>query len=193
MLFRLDDAVFHFLYAPGGGPLTLVAVVFSALGGGWGAFAIVPLFFRPQSRRFAGWLAATLGATAVLVFALKAVLRRGRPFTVYAGLRHALLDSPTDYSLPSGHAAGSFAFAFFVVEVLLTRRPRRPRSPAAVAGSVGLVLFASCVGVSRVVLGFHFPSDVLAGAILGASIGAGAGRRFARKMRGVAAPAQPQM
>ncbi len=167
-----------------------MAVVFSALGGGWGAFAIVPLFFRPPSRRFAGWLAATLAVTAAVVFALKAIVGRGRPFTVYTGLHRALLDSPTDYSCPSGHAAGSFAFALFVAEALLARRPR---PPYALAASVALVLFASGVGVSRVVLGFHFPFDVLAGATLGGSIGAAAGRRFGRKTRELPRPPQPQM
>jgi undecaprenyl-diphosphatase len=194
MLFGIDDVLFHLLYARGGGPLTLVAAVFSALGEGWVAFALLPLFFLPRARRFAGWLGATLAVTAVLVFALKALLHRGRPFTVYTGLRLTLLNSPTDYSLPSGHAAGSFAFAFFVVEVL---RARRPRPRYAVAASVGLVLFAACVGVSRVVLGFHFPLDVLAGTVLGTTVGAGSGRRFGRKTSHktevLPAPPQPQM
>jgi undecaprenyl-diphosphatase len=175
MLFRFDDYVFHLLYGRGG-PFELAAVVLSAMGEGWSVLAIVPLFFLPRARRFAAWLAGTLTLTAGIVFALKALIGRGRPFTVYTGLRRALLDSPTDYSLPSGHAAGSFAFALFVAHVMMARRPRTPQ---AIAGSIALVVLAGCISVSRVVLGFHFPLDVVAGAILGAALGTVAGRRFA--------------
>jgi undecaprenyl-diphosphatase len=176
MLFRFDDYVFHLLYGRGG-PFELAAVVLSALGEGWSILAIVPLAFMPRARHFAAWLAGTLVATAVIVFALKALIGRGRPFTVYTGLRRALLDSPTDYSMPSGHAAGSFAFALFVAHVMMARRPR---TSDAIAGSIALVVLAAGISTSRVVLGFHFPLDVLAGAVLGATIGTLAGRRFNR-------------
>jgi len=187
MLLRLDDYLFHLLYAGGNGPLTAAAIVFSALGGGWGMLVLVPLAARPRTRRLAAWLAGTLGLTAVIVFALKDVIGRGRPFTVYEGLRQTLLDSPTDFSLPSGHAAGSFAFALFVAQVLLLRKPR---ASYAVLASLGLVAFASCVAVSRVVLGFHFPFDVMAGAALGSAIGTAGGRRFARGARVAAGSAE---
>jgi undecaprenyl-diphosphatase len=176
MLFRLDDYLFHLLYAGGRGPLTTAAMVLSALGGGWAILAIVPLAFRPGTRRFAVWLVGTLAATAAVVFVLKGVIGRGRPCTVYGGLGVTLLGSPTDCSLPSGHAAGSFAFAFFVMEVLRVR----PRSRYAVAASTALIVFASGVALSRVVLGFHFPLDVVAGATLGAAMGMVAGRQFHR-------------
>jgi undecaprenyl-diphosphatase len=176
MLFRLDDHLFHLLYGRGG-PLEMAAVVLSALGEGWSVLAILPLALSPRTRRFAAWLFGTLAVTAAVVFAAKALIGRGRPFVVYSGLRRALLDSPTDYSLPSGHAAGSFAFALFVTHVLMARRPR----PAyALPSSIALVLLAACIGVSRVVLGFHFPLDVAAGATLGSVIGGVAGRWFTR-------------
>jgi undecaprenyl-diphosphatase len=180
MLFRLDDYLFHLLYAggPGGNrALTLAAVVLSAIGEGRMMLAILPLAILPAWRRFAAWLTGTLALTGILVFALKAIIGRGRPFTVYEGLRRELLDSPTDHSFPSGHAAGSFAFAFFVTQVLLARRPR-PRF--AIPSVIALVLLAAGIAVSRVVLGFHFPLDVLAGAVLGAAIGTVAGGRFVR-------------
>lgn len=177
MLFRLDDYLFHLLYLGGAGPLATAAAVLSAVGGGWAVFALLPLAIRPGSRRFAAWLAGTLAATAVLVFALKALIGRGRPCTVYEGLRQTLLDSPTDCSLPSGHAAGSFAFALFVAVVLLARRPR---PSYAIGASLGLVLLAAGVAVSRVALGFHFPLDVVAGGVLGGTVGLLGGRRFIR-------------
>jgi len=178
MLFRLDDYLFHLLYAGGRGPLTTAAIALSALGGGWSLLALAPLLYRVRTRRFALWLLGTLVATAAIVFVLKGLIGRGRPCTVYAGLRLALANSPTDCSLPSGHAAGCFAFALFTTQVLLARR--RPGDPGAIAAAAGILLFATCVALSRVVLGFHFPLDVTAGAILGAAMGAAAGRQFAR-------------
>jgi undecaprenyl-diphosphatase len=180
MLPRPDDYLFHLLYAGDSRPLTLVAVVLSAIGEGRSILLIVPLAIIPAWRRFAAWLIGTLALTGILVFVLKALVGRGRPFTVYDDLRRALLDSPTDHSFPSGHAAGSMAFALFVSQVLLAQRPRRP---SAILGSIGLVLLAAAIGVSRVMLGFHFPSDVVAGTILGATIGTVAGRRYNRGVR----------
>jgi membrane-associated phospholipid phosphatase len=59
-------------------------------------------------------------------------------------------------SFPSGHAVGSMAVVATLVVLLW---PTRHRWTVVVAGSV----FAAAVGASRVYLGFHFPSDVLAG------------------------------
>jgi len=172
----LDDALFHALYTAGGAPGRAAALAFSAIGGGWSLLALVPLAFLRTTRRFAAWTFAVLTGTAILVFLLKELVGRGRPVTVYSHLERVLLDSPTDHSFPSGHAAGSFAFALFAAHALLGRRPR-PRFAWTVAAV--LVFLASCVALSRVVLGFHFPLDVAAGAVLGGAIGSLAGRRYA--------------
>jgi undecaprenyl-diphosphatase len=174
----IDEQLFPLLYAGSDHPaLTASALFFSAIGGGWGMVALVPLAALPRTRRFAAWLLAVLAVNAVVVFAVKAAVGRGRPFTVYTGAERILLDSPTDASFPSGHAAGSFAFALFTARVLLAARPRPPFAGITAAA---LVVLASSVAVSRVVLGFHFPLDVLAGAALGAAIGAVAGSQFNR-------------
>ncbi len=174
--FFLDDRVFHLLYGRDNPALTDAAIAFSALGSGWTLLAIAPLGAAKRTRRFATWLVGALVGTAGVVAGLKLAIGRGRPFTVYPPLERALVDSPTDYSFPSGHAAGSFCFAMFVTHVLLSRRPR-PRF--ARRTSTVCLLFASCVAVSRVVLGFHFPADVLAGSVLGGTIGVATARRFA--------------
>jgi undecaprenyl-diphosphatase len=70
---------------------------------------------------------------------------------------------PADTSFPSGHTAGSFAAAL----ALSTFYPK---------DSALLFLLASGVGLSRVYLGHHFPSDVGVGAVLGLGVGALASR-----------------
>ncbi|MBX3208603.1 MAG: phosphatase PAP2 family protein [Labilithrix sp.] len=148
-------------------------VVLSAIGGGWGSLAVVPLFASARTRRFALSLAAVLGVTAVLVFSLKRVVGRVRPCNCLADVKARVFDAPSDFSFPSGHSAGSFAFAVFVAIVLYRTIPegapartRRLRRLAAFS----LPLVAALVGLSRIALGVHFPGDVLAGAVLGTTV-----------------------
>jgi undecaprenyl-diphosphatase len=174
--FPLDETLFRAIFAHGHpGPLRTTAVVLSAVGGGWSLLAVVPLLFAPRTRRYATWLLAVLVGTALLVYVLKAAVGRDRPCLACADLAHLIVGSPSDPSFPSGHAAGSFAFALFTVHALLDPAPR---SRLAIATAVGCIFFASGVAVSRVVLGVHFPLDVASGAMLGAFVGGFAGRRF---------------
>ncbi len=176
MLHRIDESLFRAIFANGDpGAIRTLALVFSAIGGGWCMLAIVPLLFTPPARRFGVWLLAVLVGTALVVFMTKIAIARERPYLACADLAHCILRTPTDPSFPSGHSAGSFAFAVFTARALLDRTPR-PRF--ALAAAIACVVFAACVGVSRVVLGAHFPGDVVSGAILGATLGGLAGRRF---------------
>jgi len=71
-----------------------------------------------------------------------------------------------DASFPSGHAAGIAVLA--VALLLATRSLRGRRAPTGwIVGAIGAVVV---VGASRVLLGVHYPTDVLAGALLGACI-----------------------
>ena len=137
----------------------------------------------PQRRRFARWLGAQWAGTALVVFVLKAVIRKPRP----AGLP-LWGTKPTDFSLPSGHAAGAFVFAAFVLVLLLGEaRARRERwrwglALAALAG-------AASVAASRVYLGVHDAVDVAAGAIVGSLVGFSCGLRYRAAERCAPVPA----
>ena len=86
---------------------------------------------------------------------LKKAIRRDRPYVVIASSLQAL--QPSDqFSMPSGHTAAAFLTATLVTLFV----------PSLFALAM---LWAILVGVSRVVLGVHYPSDIAAGALLGAS------------------------
>jgi undecaprenyl-diphosphatase len=169
----LDVRLFRWLHESfsEGGWLALMCVL-TVIGSGWGAVLILPLFASPRTRRFGISLTTVLAVTAVVVFVLKAIIQRRRPYLVVPGVHALVFEAPTDFSCPSGHAAGSFAFATFVAVVLVRHAMREPKKKKRriVLATVALVA-ALGVAMSRCVLGVHFPFDVLAGAALGSLLG----------------------
>jgi undecaprenyl-diphosphatase len=139
----------------------VVFVVLSALGSGWVLFGVLPVFVVPKLRshrlRAVLLLAAAFSASAVVTL-VKALTGRVRPLHALAWARAAGITLPSDPSFPSGHAAGSFAVAAFVVML-------HPRAGTAIFA------LAALISVSRVALGVHYPSDVVAGALVGALVG----------------------
>ena len=110
---------------------------------------------RPDRYRVALFLAATVEFSALIVVFAKAVVSRPRPVTA--------LVPEFSSSFPSGHALGT---AVAVTAMLFAASPwlrGRWRSAAIAIG----VLIVVAVGVGRVVLNVHHPSDVLAGWALG--------------------------
>lgn len=164
----LDARVFRLVHAGLSGPGVLaVMAALTILGSGWSMLALLPLFAAPRTRRLAASLALTLASTSIVVALAKLAVGRARPCACLAGVQARVFAAPTDFSFPSGHAAGAFAFAAFASVLLLERPGARPRVIAA-------LLFAVAAGValSRVALGVHFPGDVAAGALVGAALGA---------------------
>src|SRR6478735_9924421 len=110
---------------------------------------------RSQSARH-GVVAA--GFSALLALGIAQILNhlwaRPRPYVAHPGDAHLFVPATHDTSFPSDHATAAFAIA-----VAIALRSRR-------AGWVALAL-ATLVAVSRVVVGTHCPSDVLAGAAIG--------------------------
>lgn len=99
----------------------------------------------------------SLGGTAIATAGLKYAIRRPRPYQQHPGELVPLTNPPSP-SFPSGHTS----FAFCAATSLSLCYPRwYVAAPA--------MLWASAVGFSRMYLGVHYPSDVLAGAVIGAA------------------------
>ncbi len=97
----------------------------------------------------------------VTEYVVKVSVARVRPCHILEGVR-LLVRCPEGYSMPSGHAMSSFAFAMPLI--YLTRRFIRIR------WRLYPLILASLISFSRVYIGVHYPSDVSAGALLGTAI-----------------------
>jgi len=121
--------------------------------------AAIALWWRGERMMVAVAPGIALGVAATIAGVTKQVVGRARP---PLGVR---LVSETEPSFPSGHATDSAAFYIalaLVVAVFVWRRPL-----ARLAVTVAGVLATAAIGLSRLELGVHWPTDVLAGWALG--------------------------
>jgi undecaprenyl-diphosphatase len=103
-----------------------------------------------------GVIAAGLSAALALLIAqlIAGLWDRPRPYAAHPGDAHLFISPSPDPSFPSDHATAAFAIA-----MAIWLRSRR-------AGQVAFAV-AGLLAVSRVVVGTHYPSDVIAGAMIG--------------------------
>lgn len=129
---------------------------------GTGAVMVVAvaLLWQPH-RRWAQWLLGSALAGFVLQNLVKELVGRERPGWSESAFH------PLTASFPSGHAMSGVT-SWVVLGLVLLLAPvggRLPRVVGAIAVAVGVVM-----GPSRLVLGVHWPSDVLAGWLLGGAV-----------------------
>lgn len=151
-----DLAIRNQVHAHASPGLTKAMIAISFIGGDGLAAAVVLslIAFRwLRWRRATLWMLVTILGAVVLDLSLKYAFHRPRPVPFFT-------DLPRTYSFPSGHSLFSFCF-YGVLAGLLTRRiPSR-------IGRIPIWTFAAllvaAIGLSRVYLGVHYPSDVIAG------------------------------
>lgn len=131
-----------------------VLTVFGDGGVFWILLTLALLMFK-KTRRYGLAMAAGLCIEALFCnVIIKNAVARIRPYDINTSVR-LLIKPPSDYSFPSGHTGASFAGA----SALLFSKCRKFWIPA--------FLLASVIAFSRLYLYVHFPTDVLAGALLG--------------------------
>lgn len=120
----------------------------------WIVLTVLMLLFAKTRKAGAASAVALIGSLVINNGILKNLVARARPYDVLEGLV-PLLERQKDFSFPSGHTAASFAAAFVILRML----PRKYGIPA--------VILAVLISFSRLYLGVHYPTDVLAGMISG--------------------------
>lgn len=133
-----------------------IVPVFTSFGnGGWGfiALGLVLLCFSRTRKTGVLVLLSLLAGLLIGNVLLKNLFMRERPCWIDTAVP-LLIDNPHDFSFPSGHTLAAFetAFTIFLVH-------RRWGIPA--------LAFAALMGLSRLYLFVHFPTDVLSGMALG--------------------------
>ncbi|WP_181956704.1 phosphatase PAP2 family protein [Paenibacillus piri] len=137
------DRLFGIITHMGGATFTIVCAVLAA----W----LAPDHWRPVGVQSL----AALTISHFIAVIIKRKMRRIRPFHI---MKHARVGRfpLKDYSFPSGHTTAAFAL---VIPFLF---------PAAPGIAMFLLALAGLVGFSRVYWGYHYPTDCIAGGVIGA-------------------------
>jgi undecaprenyl-diphosphatase len=135
--------------------LDVLALAVTRLGDGGVVWILLALFLSyPKETRPVGTVAFISLAINVIIcnLTLKPLIARPRPFEVMD--LAILIRRPDDFSFPSGHTSASFAAA---TAIFLHYR----------SFGAPLLVLAFCISLSRLYLLVHFPSDIIAGILLG--------------------------
>ena len=124
--------------------------------GGLSLLAGCTLIVRQRISHFIGLCICVMGTIAV-VFPLKELIARARPDILYQ------VYAEDTFSFPSGHAAFSIALYGFITYLAWKYLPEKRRGFVLILATLVIGL----VGFSRLYLGLHFASDVLAGYAIG--------------------------
>ncbi len=115
--------------------------------------AVLLIWKKTRKAGFSASLALVIGALITNV-TLKNLVARVRPYEVVPDLM-CIIEKQHSFSFPSGHTCASFAAAFALYKTL----PRR--------WGIACLVLAALISLSRLYVGVHYPSDVLAGAAVG--------------------------
>lgn len=158
-----DDAVYGFFSGFISDSMTGFMKLNTFIGSGWSITvlaAAIPFFvFILKKKKYytaALLVPLNIAVGSLLNEILKRVFLRPRPDI------HRLI-TETGYSFPSGHSMNSMIFYGFLIYLIMRYVRPRFRNPAIVILSLIILL----IGISRVYLGVHYASDVVAGFVMG--------------------------
>ena len=141
--------------------LDRIMIFITTLGNGgmiWIAATVILMI--PKKPRKVGIMSAValLGSLLINNHLIKNIVQRPRPFVTFTDLQ-IIIPTPSEFSFPSGHTSSSFAAA----SVFYTHLPKKIGVPA--------IVLAGLIGLSRLYVGVHYPTDVIAGIFMGIFLG----------------------
>lgn len=118
------------------------------------SLTLVMIAFGKSNMRYLGLeVLIALSTTTLVVHLIKKIVSRERPYNILENINTFNLEMH-DYSFPSGHTAASFSIA----TILYLNVPQL---------MIPVMLLACLVGISRIYLAVHYPSDVAVGYVVG--------------------------
>jgi len=152
-----DNKVFHFFAQFNSPKFIAVNRIFTFFGSSYfsiPAYIILLIILFISGRKTDGINIAIVAITSTaLMFGLKEYFHRKRPDL-------PVIRSLHNYSFPSGHALSSFIFCSVLIYLVWKGSMKKVWKWIL---SVLLILFSICIGISRIVLRYHYPTDVIAG------------------------------
>ena len=155
-----DERAFRAVNGAADGRVDRVASAITELGSIWASVGAAAILAASGRRRAAAKGLAAAGIAWLAGQGLKKLFERPRPYTADPEGTRLLIGPPRATSWPSSHPAVLLAF----VETVGREAGLRPSARAALTGLAG------AVGVSRVVVGVHYPGDVAGGLLLGRTV-----------------------
>lgn len=157
-LLNLDIGFLLFLQESVRTPILNSIMIFVTSLGNGGMIWIVAtvLLMIPKKTRKVGITSAVALLLSLIINnnIIKNIVQRPRPFATFKELQ-IIVPIPSEFSFPSGHTASSFAAA----SVFFRQLPKKLGLPS--------VILAGIIGFSRLYVGVHYPTDVIAGVIMG--------------------------
>lgn len=159
LLSRTDTQLFYWIFNKTAGRNCNVIRLVSKTGDGYLYLLVALLIWYFEQEKGTVLFYCALLAYAMelpLYVVLKKSFKRQRPCDLFSNFTAHI--APSDkFSLPSGHTAAAFLMASLLASFYPQIMPL-------------VYIWASIIGISRVLLGVHYPSDIIAGALLGESI-----------------------
>jgi len=155
-----DDKVFHFFAGFSSPAFIEASRVLTFFGASYffiPAYIILLVILFLNRRKTDGINIGIIAVTSTaLMFGLKSYFHRKRP-------NLPVIRSLHNFSFPSGHALSSFVFCSVLIYLIWKGEMSKPWKWIF---SILLILFSICVGISRIVLRYHYATDVIAGFFL---------------------------
>jgi len=162
---KYDSLITGFIYPLRSDALTGIIIAITEMGSQWAYLIVIPLIASLLYRKGHSWR-LTLQATIILIttfllnVAIKYIISRPRPLD-----EHQLVEvADKSFSYPSGHSMSAMAFYGFLIYLTFRLVDRNWLKWLLISVQALLIL---AIGGSRVYLGVHYPSDVIAGFIAG--------------------------